>query len=156
MANTGKNFEKKFTNSCKAKDFMIIRLRDNTYFRRLPSGAIVTNSSKTPADFIVFTDCEAWLVECKYSSGKAFPYKRLAPHQEAALVKASSLSSRGLLALGFEKRCFLVPIEHLIAYRESNERKSFPIAECERLVEEELAYECEPMKGSVFNIPCAF
>lgn len=131
--NPGKRFEEKFR----------LTMEPHAFVLRIPDAVFVNGgkvmSSETEADFLVATQDDAYLVECKATSLKSLKYENVKSHQEDSLFGFEELGERnhGILAVEFYNRegyrkphqMFLLPIAEWFAFKASSNRKSMPIAE---------------------------
>ena len=126
---SGKLFEKQFKQSCKCAGFWTQRITDNTY--RTKYGV---RSKSTPADFIIATNEQVWLVECKAVKGKSLPFNRLEEHQIKSLTEFDKGFRRGVIAINMYgdrrkfNKLFLLDIVSYTNYIETCDRKSLPLA----------------------------
>lgn len=134
--NPGKRFENKFRESLGG---ITIRINDKVSVR---NGFVVSKESE--ADFVCFQESgNVYLVECKATSLKSFPFSKIEEHQENSLVDFENLHPyfHGLIALEFydkrgyryPKRMFLVGIKDFLSYKLSCGRKSLPINDAEKI-----------------------
>lgn len=147
--NPGKRFENKFRESLGG---ITIRINDKVSVR---NGFVVSKESE--ADFVCFQESgNVYLVECKATSLKSFPFSKIEEHQENSLVDFENLHPyfHGLIALEFynkesyrlPKRMFLIGIKDFLFYKTSCGRKSIPIKDAEAI-----GTEC-PYIGSRYDI----
>ena len=154
--NSGKRFERQWAKS--AGRF------DTTKVYRIPDKMFVSNnqlfSKESEADFFWFRSGKMTaMVECKAHSGRSIPFAMLRPEQEESILSYKGFAE-GIVAVNlYDKddirnfnRCFHIPIEVWVEYREKLERKSLPIQVME---DDDRILEFPRIKGSVWDMTTA-
>ena len=153
----GKRFEDKFHRSLNLLDGWSTRFRDNSAGFGGQYGGGKMNRAN-PGDFLfIATNGRSYLVECKATKSKSFPFEKIRDGQIKELLKfdASSPMSSSFVAINFyegdarkKNECILVGIGEFVAFMKSTERKSIPEADAERI-----GWRCGKAKGNIWELP---
>lgn len=151
--NPGKRFERAFKASLDREGYAL-RMPDKCFVGY--GGRILSEPSE--GDFWFFAESgHAFLIECKATAQKSFPFGKLRPEQEEALSRFDSVSpmTHGLIALNFygeklreRNRLYIVGIGEYLAYKRSCGRKSLPEEAAARI-----GRECPREKGGSWGVP---
>ena len=151
--NPGKRFEKSFRASMDAIGYAM-RIPDRCFLA--PSGRLLSEPSE--GDFLFFAENgHTYLVECKATAQKRFPYEKLKPEQVAELERFDAISDmhHGIVALNFyganvreKNSLYLVGIGEFKRRRAASVRKSLSEEEAEAI-----GFKCERIKGGIWGLP---
>lgn len=146
----GKRFEHAFSASLNRLPGLSLRLLDG--------GSVAKHDM--PGDFIYFaTTGTSYLIECKETAEKSFPFSKLKDHQLQSLISFGKVASgmKGFVALSFydkdlpnDSTCILIPAPVYAAYKAGANRKSIPRPDAQRI-----GFEC-PKIGAVWNVAQVF
>ena len=150
--NPGKRFEREFKKSMDAVGYAM-RIPDKCFLS--PSGRLLSEPSE--GDFLFFAENgHAYLVECKATGQKRFPFDNLRQEQVAGLERFDEISDmcHGLIALNFygasvrsKNELYLVGISDFKRHKAASLRKSLSEGEAEAI-----GYKCE-RKGGIWGLP---
>lgn len=159
MANPGKRFEGKLSDSLEAAGLHTERIPDKLYW----TGHRVV-SEETPADFIATYAqsyngvLHSFLIEAKACSKNRLPFDNLKDHQRVALLDHDSIheNAHGIIAINYYDKvnlnrldvCFMVPIDVWAEY-EGGKMKSISHDEC---LEDDRITLCPKVKGAVYDM----
>lgn len=150
--NAGKRFEEKMRKSLEVKGY-VQRIQDKVFMSQ--DGFPLSRQSE--GDFWHFTDTgHGFLIECKATKLKSFPFNKLRHEQERELLRFNDVADNfhGVVAINFyaddlreRNRCFVFAIEDYMAYKETCGRASMPLS-----VAEGLGIECQRIKGGLWDV----
>ena len=150
--NPGKRFEKSFKASMDAVGYAL-RIPDKCFLS--PSGRLLSEPSE--GDFLFFADNgHSYLVECKATGQKRFPFDNLRPEQVSELERFDGISDKhhGLIALNFyganvrsKNALYLVGIADFKRHRAASIRKSLSEGEAGTI-----GFKCE-RTGGIWGLP---
>lgn len=150
--NPGKRFEDKMRKSLELKGY-VRRIQDKVFMGQ--GGFPLSKPSE--GDFWYFAgNGHGFLIECKATKLKSFPFDKLRAEQEHELLRFDDVADNfhGVVAINFyadnlreRNRCFVFSIQDYMAYRGSCGRASMPLA-----VAEELGIECQRVKGGLWDV----
>ncbi|MEG0790964.1 MAG: hypothetical protein RSG23_04995 [Gordonibacter sp.] len=150
--NAGKRFEGKIRKSLELKGY-VQRIQDKMFMGQ--NGFPLSRQSE--GDFWHFTgDGHGFLIECKATKLKSFPFDKLRPEQERELLRFDDVADNfhGVVALNFyaenlreRNRCFVLAIQDYMAYKDTCGRASMPLDAAEGL-----GIECPRIKGGLWDV----
>ncbi len=141
MVANGKAFEYEMARSL--RHLVSLNPGSEMWFRLYDGGGNIVE--RQPGDFI-YAGALTWLIECKNTKRKSFPFEQIKPHQVESLLlwEREDAKRVALVAIRYEteKRMFLVPIHEIAAEINGSGRKSLHVDRAA-----ELGIECRKSQG---------
>lgn len=133
----GKRFEAKVRKSLEAKGYTK-RIQDKVF-----TVGDRLMSKQSEGDFWFFSDTgHGFLIECKATKEKRFPFSKLREEQEGELAAFDGVAGNfhGVVAINFyaenlreRNRCIVIPIAAYLGYKATCNRASLPLEAAERI-----------------------